>query len=184
MEMIYLKSGMDEQKCETRPLRMPARKKIDLGKVKASLATPCPHCGYQIPPAELRRISTTQVRCPKCKTTFTASASQSPRTRMYGFFTHGTVPPSGFATSICYLPRSAVRSPDRHFHGNGGAFPTLQELQRVGKVKVRQFPSTEAQLLSAFLTDLRRSHRCSSLRTHLADCRARPRRGARRMTEC
>jgi hypothetical protein len=29
---------------------MPARKKINLEKVKASLATPCPHCGYQIPP--------------------------------------------------------------------------------------------------------------------------------------
>src|SRR5580658_4781461 len=78
---------------------MPARKKIDLGKVKASLATLCPHCGYQIPPAELRRISTTQVRCPKCKTTFTTSASQSPRTRMYGFFTHGTVPPSRLYSS-------------------------------------------------------------------------------------
>jgi predicted Zn finger-like uncharacterized protein len=51
------------------------RKKINLEKVKALLATPCPHCGYQIPPAELRRINTTQVRCPKCGTTFAASTS-------------------------------------------------------------------------------------------------------------
>jgi hypothetical protein len=28
---------------------MPTRRKIDLEKVKASLATPCPHCCYQIP---------------------------------------------------------------------------------------------------------------------------------------
>jgi hypothetical protein len=27
---------------------MPARRKINLEKVRASLATPCPHCGYQI----------------------------------------------------------------------------------------------------------------------------------------
>jgi hypothetical protein len=44
---------------------MPARKKIDLEKVKASLATPCPQCGYQIPPAEVRRISVTEMRCAK-----------------------------------------------------------------------------------------------------------------------
>jgi len=54
---------------------MPSRKKINLDKVKASLATPCPHCGYQIPPAELRRISSTQVRCPKCGVVFTTSGS-------------------------------------------------------------------------------------------------------------
>jgi predicted RNA-binding Zn-ribbon protein involved in translation (DUF1610 family) len=54
---------------------MPARKKIDFEKVMASLATLCPHCGYQIPPAELRRISTTQLRCPKCGVTFTTSAT-------------------------------------------------------------------------------------------------------------
>ncbi|MGA7137941.1 MAG: hypothetical protein WBZ14_09745 [Terriglobales bacterium] len=54
---------------------MPARKKIDLEKVLASLATPCPQCGYEIPPAELRRISTTEVLCPKCGVVFTTSAS-------------------------------------------------------------------------------------------------------------
>jgi hypothetical protein len=50
---------------------MPARQKINLEKVKASLATPCSSCGYEIPPAELRRITSTQVRCPKCGVTFT-----------------------------------------------------------------------------------------------------------------
>jgi predicted RNA-binding Zn-ribbon protein involved in translation (DUF1610 family) len=50
---------------------MPARKKINLEKVKASLATPCPQCGYQIPPAELRRVDFEQVQCPKCKQVFT-----------------------------------------------------------------------------------------------------------------
>jgi hypothetical protein len=32
---------------------MPVRKKINLEKVKASLATPCPQCGYRIPPARV-----------------------------------------------------------------------------------------------------------------------------------
>jgi predicted RNA-binding Zn-ribbon protein involved in translation (DUF1610 family) len=54
---------------------MPARKKIDLEKVMASLGTPCPQCGYQIPPAEVRRISMTQVRCPKCGVTFATNGS-------------------------------------------------------------------------------------------------------------
>jgi predicted RNA-binding Zn-ribbon protein involved in translation (DUF1610 family) len=53
---------------------MPARQKINLEKVKASLATPCSQCGYKIPPAELRRINTTQARCPKCGVTFITSA--------------------------------------------------------------------------------------------------------------
>jgi ribosomal protein S27AE len=53
---------------------MPARKKINLEKVLASLATPCPQCGYQIPPAEVRLVSSTQMLCPKCGVTFTASA--------------------------------------------------------------------------------------------------------------
>jgi predicted RNA-binding Zn-ribbon protein involved in translation (DUF1610 family) len=54
---------------------MRARKKIDLKKVLASLATPCSNCGYQIPPAELRRINSTQIRCPKCGVAFTAGAA-------------------------------------------------------------------------------------------------------------
>lgn len=46
---------------------MPARGKIDLEKVKASLSTFCPHCGHEIAPAELRRIDFDQVLCPRVK---------------------------------------------------------------------------------------------------------------------
>jgi predicted RNA-binding Zn-ribbon protein involved in translation (DUF1610 family) len=49
---------------------MPARRKINLEKVKASLATPCPQCEHEITPAEVLRVNSTQVRCPKCKTIF------------------------------------------------------------------------------------------------------------------
>jgi len=49
--------------------------KINLEKVLASLATPCSNCGYRIPPAELLRVSTNKVRCPKCGVTFTTGAS-------------------------------------------------------------------------------------------------------------
>jgi DNA-directed RNA polymerase subunit RPC12/RpoP len=54
---------------------MPARRKIDLEKVRASLATPCPHCGYRIQPAEIQRPTFDQVTCPKCGITFTTRAS-------------------------------------------------------------------------------------------------------------
>lgn len=37
------------------------RKKIDLEKVKASLAAPCPQCGYQIPPAVVHLSSSKQI---------------------------------------------------------------------------------------------------------------------------
>jgi uncharacterized Zn finger protein len=53
---------------------MPARKKIDLEKVKASIATPCPQCGHEITP-EVLRINSTQVRYPKCGVIFATSAS-------------------------------------------------------------------------------------------------------------
>jgi predicted RNA-binding Zn-ribbon protein involved in translation (DUF1610 family) len=45
-------------------------RKIDLEKVMASLATPCPKCGYQIPPNETQRVSFTEMRCPKCGAVF------------------------------------------------------------------------------------------------------------------
>jgi hypothetical protein len=50
---------------------MLGRKKINLDNVRASLATPCPYCGHEITPAELRRIDFNHVRCPKCEATFT-----------------------------------------------------------------------------------------------------------------
>jgi predicted RNA-binding Zn-ribbon protein involved in translation (DUF1610 family) len=54
---------------------MPARETINLEEVLASLATSCSNCGYQIPPAELRRINSTQILCPNCGVTFTTVAS-------------------------------------------------------------------------------------------------------------
>lgn len=45
------------------------RQKINLEKAKAS------HCGYKVPPAELRRVSATDVLCPKCKSSFLTSMS-------------------------------------------------------------------------------------------------------------
>jgi predicted Zn finger-like uncharacterized protein len=54
---------------------MPARKKINLEKVNAALSTLCPECGHEITPAEVLRINSTQVRCPKCGVIFTASAT-------------------------------------------------------------------------------------------------------------
>jgi predicted RNA-binding Zn-ribbon protein involved in translation (DUF1610 family) len=50
---------------------MPTRKKINLEKALVSLFTLCTSCGYKIPPAEVRRINFTQMRCPKCGVTFT-----------------------------------------------------------------------------------------------------------------
>ena len=46
------------------------RGKINLDKIRASLNTICPSCGYSIPPNELERIDFTQVRCPKCRVEF------------------------------------------------------------------------------------------------------------------
>jgi predicted RNA-binding Zn-ribbon protein involved in translation (DUF1610 family) len=45
-------------------------RKIDQAKVLASLTTPCPKCGYAIPPNETQRVSFTEMRCPKCQVVF------------------------------------------------------------------------------------------------------------------
>jgi predicted RNA-binding Zn-ribbon protein involved in translation (DUF1610 family) len=49
---------------------MPRKAKIDLKKVLASLSIPCPKCGHQIQPEEIRRVSNTEMLCPKCKAAF------------------------------------------------------------------------------------------------------------------
>jgi hypothetical protein len=49
---------------------MAARKTINLEEVLASLATSCSNCGYQIPPAELRRINSTQNTLPELRSHF------------------------------------------------------------------------------------------------------------------
>jgi len=41
-------------------LLVPKRPKIDLDKVKASLVTHCMKCGYEIPPAEVRLVDTSE----------------------------------------------------------------------------------------------------------------------------
>ena len=49
---------------------MPRKGKINLEKVKASLSIVCTECGYGIEPAELKRIDTEHIRCPKCGAAF------------------------------------------------------------------------------------------------------------------
>jgi predicted RNA-binding Zn-ribbon protein involved in translation (DUF1610 family) len=46
-------------------------RRINLEKVKASLNTPCTQCGHEITPAEIERVASDQLRCPKCGCTFT-----------------------------------------------------------------------------------------------------------------
>jgi predicted RNA-binding Zn-ribbon protein involved in translation (DUF1610 family) len=45
---------------------MSRKAKINLENVLASLSTLCPKCGHQIQPSEIRRVSNTEMRCPKC----------------------------------------------------------------------------------------------------------------------
>jgi ribosomal protein S27AE len=47
-------------------------RKINLENVMAPLNTPCPKCGYSIPPNETQRVSFTEMRCPKCNAVFVA----------------------------------------------------------------------------------------------------------------
>jgi ribosomal protein S27AE len=45
---------------------MPRRGKIDLEKIRRSLNTVCPLCGYSITPAEVVLPGFDEVKCPKC----------------------------------------------------------------------------------------------------------------------
>lgn len=51
---------------------MPSRKEIDLQKVLASLDRNCPKCGYEITPAEMKRVSWDEIECPACHAQFDA----------------------------------------------------------------------------------------------------------------
>ncbi len=51
---------------------MPRKQKINREKLHASLNTQCPKCGYLIPPAEIRRVDFTTMKCPKCGEQFNA----------------------------------------------------------------------------------------------------------------
>ena len=45
---------------------------INRAKVLAALNTICPSCGLSISPAEIVRIDSTRMRCPKCEHVFEA----------------------------------------------------------------------------------------------------------------
>ena len=46
------------------------KNKINLAKVLAALNTVCPSYGYSIAPAEVVRVDTERMRCPKCGSLF------------------------------------------------------------------------------------------------------------------
>jgi predicted RNA-binding Zn-ribbon protein involved in translation (DUF1610 family) len=48
------------------------KNKINRATVMAALNTTCPACGYSIPPAEIQRVSTEEMKCPKCGSAFEA----------------------------------------------------------------------------------------------------------------
>jgi hypothetical protein len=56
---------------------MPTKRKPDLKRILESLKTKCPHCDYEIPPKEIRRIDTEHMICPKCQSIFTAMKKAS-----------------------------------------------------------------------------------------------------------
>lgn len=49
---------------------MVTKQKINCAKVQAALNTPCPKCGYAIPPGEIRRIDCDRMECPQCSEQF------------------------------------------------------------------------------------------------------------------
>jgi ribosomal protein S27AE len=51
------------------------KNKINRADVMASLNTACPSCGYPIPPGEIRRASTEEMKCPQCGSVFVAGKS-------------------------------------------------------------------------------------------------------------
>ena len=61
---------------ESRPPGM-QRNKINRTKVLAALNTICQSCGLSISPAEIVRIDSERMRCPKCGDVFEAGKSPS-----------------------------------------------------------------------------------------------------------
>jgi hypothetical protein len=51
-------------------IRMPARRKLDLEKIPASLNTVCPHCDASIPPEYQNRVDNDCMKCPLCSREF------------------------------------------------------------------------------------------------------------------
>jgi ribosomal protein S27AE len=52
------------------------KNKIHRDDVMASLNTACPSCGYSIPPGEILRVSTEEMKCPKCGRVFVAGMTR------------------------------------------------------------------------------------------------------------
>ena len=48
------------------------KNKMNRADVMAAQTTACPSCGYSIPPAEIQRVSTEEMKCPKCGSVFEA----------------------------------------------------------------------------------------------------------------
>jgi predicted RNA-binding Zn-ribbon protein involved in translation (DUF1610 family) len=53
------------------------KNKINRAKVLAALNTICPFCGVSISPAEIVRVDSERMRCPKCGHVFEAGKSPS-----------------------------------------------------------------------------------------------------------
>jgi len=60
------------------------RNKIERTKILAALNTICPSCGLSISPAEIVRIDSTRMRCPKCGHVFEAGKPHAAETQVYG----------------------------------------------------------------------------------------------------
>jgi ribosomal protein S27AE len=48
------------------------KNKIHRADVMAAQNTTCPSCGYSIPPAEIQRVSSEEMKCSKCGSVFVA----------------------------------------------------------------------------------------------------------------
>jgi predicted RNA-binding Zn-ribbon protein involved in translation (DUF1610 family) len=57
---------LSEFRASLEPKRMARSRKINLGKVRASLDTKCPKCGFTITPDLVKRVDFERIECPKC----------------------------------------------------------------------------------------------------------------------
>jgi DNA-directed RNA polymerase subunit RPC12/RpoP len=60
---------------------MPARRKLDLEKIRASLNTVCPYCSASIPPEDQNRMDWEHMKCPHCGKDFIPEAKDGPPIR-------------------------------------------------------------------------------------------------------